>query len=436
QKDLGISGRSKKQVLDAIRKQREAEALLLQRHIEDSIRSQQSNHYIVYFDLNKAVLTKADKVVLDSMVNVLQAHSTLNVVVGSFTDCSGSIRYNMKLSAKRSNASLKYILAKGIAHSRITESHYGKQYLVERCKTRYNVKQQMPNRRTELILTEKTNKKWHELYADTTIGKSVYSAITAKKVVTINKVHGNAEKEPALVNDKHVVVTAKGNIHTEFKKPTPLKTNLPVGNKVEKPAVPEKAITAKTSEKKAISKDPKPLKAAQQLQPRKDSIVRVIAADARSEAAQENAQRKQELISVLDSLARLKSEQERIVTYLTKRINKTPIPIYTAADSVTIEIYDSGIHDNDSVSVIYNKRLVVDRKELMVDRPIKFVVKVDKNPKNNELVVVAENLGTEPPNTAVLVITDKYNKRQEVMLSTDLTHNEVVYFIKIMKDKK
>ncbi len=142
---------------------------------------------------------------------------------------------------------------------------------------------------------------------------------------------------------------------------------------------------------------------------------------------------KEEILKSLDILAKLKLEQERIVEYLTKRINKKPILIYVSSDSVSIEIYDNGIHDNDSVSVIYNKRIVVDKQELKVNKPIKFKLKVDKESKNNELVFVAENLGTEPPNTGVMFITEKSGRRQQVVLSTDMTHNELIYFIRIEK---
>jgi len=81
--------------------------------------------------------------------------------------------------------------------------------------------------------------------------------------------------------------------------------------------------------------------------------------------------------------------------------------------------------------MIYNNRIVVDKQELKVNKPIKFKLKVDKNKKFNELVMVAENLGSEPPNTAVMFVTEKSGRRQQVLLNTDMTHNEVVYFIRI-----
>ena len=143
---------------------------------------------------------------------------------------------------------------------------------------------------------------------------------------------------------------------------------------------------------------------------------------------------KEEILKALDSLAVLKREQERIIAYLTLRINKKPINVFVSSDSVTIEIYDNAIHDKDSVSIIYNNRIIVDKQELKVNKPIKFKLLVDKNKKFNELIMVAENLGTDPPNTAVMFVTEKNGRRQQILLSTDLQHNEVVYFIRIGKE--
>ena len=143
---------------------------------------------------------------------------------------------------------------------------------------------------------------------------------------------------------------------------------------------------------------------------------------------------KAEILKALDSLATLKKEQERIVEYLTKRINKKPIDVFVSSDSVTVEIYDNAIHDKDSVSIIFNNRIIVDKQELKVNKPIKFKLKVNKDKKFNELIMVAENLGAEPPNTAVMFVTEKNGRRQQIMLSTDMLHNEVVYFIRIGKE--
>ena len=47
--------------------------------------------------------------------------------------------------------------------------------------------------------------------------------------------------------------------------------------------------------------------------------------------------------------------------------------------------------------------------------------------KTNELVLYAENLGSIPPNTALMIITDGTN-RYEVRLSSDLKNNASVRF--------
>ena len=140
-----------------------------------------------------------------------------------------------------------------------------------------------------------------------------------------------------------------------------------------------------------------------------------------------------DIIKALDSMANFKREQERILSYIQKRINKKPIIIYVASDSVDIEIFDNGIHDKDTVSVLFNNKIIIDKKELKVNKPIKVTVKLDTSKEQNDLVFVADNLGIDPPNTAVMFIRDKTGKRQVVMLSSDMTNNEVVYLIKISK---
>ena len=218
---------------------------------------------------------------------------------------------------------------------------------------------------------------------------------------------------------KKDTVTTKVTPPTIAKKDTVAKVKVPVTVKKDTvvkaipPVIVKKDTVAKLNLPLVQMKDTALVKVTKALQVDNDDISR------------------EEIIKALDSLAKLKREQERIVEYLTMRINNKPIDIYVSSDSVTIELYDNGIHDKDSVSVIYNNRIVVDKKELKVNNPIKFKLKVDKNKKNNELILVADNLGTEPPNTAVMFITEKSGRRQQVLLNTDLTHNSVVYFIRI-----
>ena len=94
-------------------------------------------------------------------------------------------------------------------------------------------------------------------------------------------------------------------------------------------------------------------------------------------------------------------------------------------NKIEVDIYDDGEIDNDIVSVYYNKKLLVDKKSLTTN-PHTITLTIEPG-KANELLLFADNLGTIPPNTALMIITDG-KKRHEVRLSADLKNNALVKF--------
>ena len=94
-------------------------------------------------------------------------------------------------------------------------------------------------------------------------------------------------------------------------------------------------------------------------------------------------------------------------------------------NKVKVELFDDGEVDNDIVSVYFNKDMVVDNK-VLTDKSFAFTVTLVEG-KTNELVLYADNLGSIPPNTALMIITDGTN-RYEVRLSSDLKNNASVRF--------
>lgn len=139
---------------------------------------------------------------------------------------------------------------------------------------------------------------------------------------------------------------------------------------------------------------------------------------------------KMDISSLVNMLPSIKSAD--LVEEMTKRIPQKPLDIYSTSDSVRIDLYDNGVFDYDSVSVIYNKKLVVYKQLLQTNKPITFYVNLNTDQTKNELIFFAENLGITPPNSALMIITDG-NKRTEVNVTSDLEHNTVVYFIKVNK---
>lgn len=77
--------------------------------------------------------------------------------------------------------------------------------------------------------------------------------------------------------------------------------------------------------------------------------------------------------------------------------------IETDADSVLIELYDDGLIDGDSVSVFNNNSILLSRIGLS-DKGIKQTIALPKTEAGLLLTLFAENQGTIPPNTGVLVV--------------------------------
>lgn len=122
--------------------------------------------------------------------------------------------------------------------------------------------------------------------------------------------------------------------------------------------------------------------------------------------------------------------QDRQIEALLYRNTQQPVFIKTRSDSVLVELYDNGVFDQDSVSVFFNKKLLAYKQVLQTNKPISFYVKLQHAPEKNELIMVADNLGLMPPNSALMIITDADRRRNEVYVTSDLQHNSVIYIIK------
>jgi hypothetical protein len=96
-------------------------------------------------------------------------------------------------------------------------------------------------------------------------------------------------------------------------------------------------------------------------------------------------------------------------------------------DSIKLSIYDNGEIDNDTISVYVNDRIVLSR-QVISDKPILFYMSLDTAVQFQKVKMVAENLGTIPPNTAVMIIETSKN-RHEVRMKSDLEKNAVVEFV-------
>lgn len=94
------------------------------------------------------------------------------------------------------------------------------------------------------------------------------------------------------------------------------------------------------------------------------------------------------------------------------------------ADSVSIELYDDGLIDGDSVSVFSNNLVLLD-KVALTDKGIKRTIAIPSADKEFILALYAENQGTIPPNTGVLIIRAD-DKRYEIRFTSDTKQSAAV----------
>jgi outer membrane protein OmpA-like peptidoglycan-associated protein len=86
------------------------------------------------------------------LVQFMKDNPTINVEVGSHTDCRNSDSYNQTLSENRAKASVDYVVSQGIDRSRISGKGYGETVLLNKCADGVNCSEaeHAINRRTEM----------------------------------------------------------------------------------------------------------------------------------------------------------------------------------------------------------------------------------------------------------------------------------------------
>lgn len=111
---------------------------------------------------------------------------------------------------------------------------------------------------------------------------------------------------------------------------------------------------------------------------------------------------------------------------LKERQNEVVQTINVQTDEITVDIYDNGSIDHDTVSVYLDKKLVLS-KQMLKAVPLTLKIKMENTDDYHELVMVAENLGEIPPNTSLMVVRAG-DKRYEVRITSTEQKNAMVIF--------
>jgi len=112
---------------------------------------------------------------------------------------------------------------------------------------------------------------------------------------------------------------------------------------------------------------------------------------------------------------------------LTNRKAELVKEIKVDTGTIKIDFYDNGQIDGDTISVYTNGMPNVSRK-LLTTKPVSMTIRIDLKHTEQEVIMVGENLGSIPPNTALMIVTAG-DKRYQLYLTSDEQKNAMVRFI-------
>jgi outer membrane protein OmpA-like peptidoglycan-associated protein/tetratricopeptide (TPR) repeat protein len=105
----------------------------------------------IYYDYDKWAIREDARPSLDKLVQLLKENPGIHIELSSHTDSRGKDAYNQKLSQKRAQSAVDYIISQQISPERIYAKGYGESKLLNKCKNgvKCTEDEHQLNRRTE-----------------------------------------------------------------------------------------------------------------------------------------------------------------------------------------------------------------------------------------------------------------------------------------------
>lgn len=129
-------------------------------------------------------------------------------------------------------------------------------------------------------------------------------------------------------------------------------------------------------------------------------------------------------ISTMKMIERKEISPTMIEPRFLKREKSIFKEIEVTENFLRIDLYDNGTIDHDTVSLYLNHQLLF--KDIPLTQiAFRRTIVLDSTIDVNEISMYAENLGTIPPNTAIMIIYDG-QKRHELILTSDLDRTATI----------
>ena len=110
---------------------------------------------------------------------------------------------------------------------------------------------------------------------------------------------------------------------------------------------------------------------------------------------------------------------------LAKRKIETIRTVNFKSDSLTLTLYDNGVVDGDTVTIILNGKVIMPKQGLSTRAITKTIYITPELGDSLQLIMYAENLGSIPPNTGLLIIQDG-EERYQIRFAGDLQKNSAI----------
>jgi hypothetical protein len=120
----------------------------------------------------------------------------------------------------------------------------------------------------------------------------------------------------------------------------------------------------------------------------------------------------------------IRQDSSRKISFMETELLK-PLIINVSSRFVFMQIKDYMRYDNDTVSIYYNRRLLISKLGIKKQAFI-YPVRLERQSGLNEIILYANNLGAVPPNTSELIITDG-EREQRVHIETTKQNSAVIY---------
>ncbi len=160
--------------------------------------------------------------------------------------------------------------------------------------------------------------------------------------------------------------------------------------------------------------------------PVKEKPVRDKTVKVKTVKEKEVTETKEEVIVKTEPVKPSEIKPKQAAADINGRVIETIQRVNYTSDSLVITLYDNGEVDGDTVSILMNGNVIMPMVGLST-KPVRKTIYTKDITDSIQIVMYAENLGSLPPNTGLLIVNDGKD-RYEIRFSGDLKKNSAIVF--------